>query len=182
MSSTNEQLIYIYIVDADEYQQKKLRESFSQANTEYILRPYDSGEKFMENLLLNPPPKKSLDVVIVDLNLNHKNKQAMNGMNLLYKTKELYPKFNIILVSESGDDFESNRTEALNAGAKAFFKKNDNVYLRVKNIIKGIISQKTLLSKKKASHHAMLTFFVILFGVGALFFLLFKFIPVLFFF
>ena len=106
MSTSNEELIYIYIVDSDEYQQKKLRNNFSDANTEYILRPYTTGEKFMDNLLLNPPPKKALSVVIADFNLNHNNKQAMNGMNVLHKTKELHPNFHIILVSESNDDFD----------------------------------------------------------------------------
>ena len=182
MSTSNEELIYIYIVDSDEYQQKKLRNNFTDANTEYILRPYNTGEKFMENLLLNPPPKKALSFVIVDFNLNHNNKQAVNGMKVLYKTKEMHPDFHVILVSELNDDFEANRAEALNAGARGFFKKNDNIYLRVRNIIKGIISKKFLAKKKKASHSVVITFFIILFGVGTLFYLLYRIFPKLFFF
>ncbi|NOZ45949.1 MAG: response regulator, partial [Chlorobi bacterium] len=116
MASNADELIYIYIVDSDEFQQKKLRTSFLEAKTNYILRPYTSGEKFMDNLLLNPPPKKALSIVIVDLDLNHNDKQAMNGMNILYKTKELHPEFNIIMVSESNENFENNKIEALNAG------------------------------------------------------------------
>ncbi len=182
MSTNNEELIYIYIVDVDEYQQKKLRSKFTEANTEYILRPYSSGEKFMDNLLLNPPPKKALSIVIVDYNINQNNKQAMNGMNVLYKTKEQHPEFNVIVISESSDNFESIKTEALNAGATAFFKKNDNVYLRVRNIIKGMISKNYLSKKKKVSHNAIIAFIIVLFGVSTLFFLLFKLFPKLFYF
>lgn len=182
MATKSNNLIYIYIVDADEYQQKKLRNKFSEANTSYILRPYAEGEKFMDNLLLNPPPNKSLAIAIVDFNINQNNKQAISGMTLLQKTMEIHPEFKVIVVTESDDNFESTKTEVMNAGATAFFKKNDNVYLRVRNIIKGIISKSMLQKKQKVSHNAIITFVIVLFGLSTLFYFLFRMFPKLFYF
>ncbi|MCF8295604.1 MAG: response regulator [Bacteroidales bacterium] len=152
----------IYIVDDNELDLKVLAQEF-ELRTNYHVKAYTSGESFLKDLISNPPDKKQTVIIILDYALNTINIDAKNGIELLKTVKEINREYEVILISKTSD--QDMITTALHFGAVNIVKKNENVYLRLQNNIKWILSQRDLRRKRLEMIKTIISFLIILFLV-----------------
>jgi len=101
------------------YTQRFRRETES---GEFLLHFAFSGEEALDFMKgLNP-----FDLVLI---MSDINMPGMNGLDLLRKTKMLYPQLKVMMISAYGD--EANRSDATESGADNFITKPvDFAYLK----------------------------------------------------
>jgi len=155
----------IYIVDDNELDLKVLAQEF-ELRTNYDVKGYKSGESFLKDLISNLPQKGQMVIVILDYELNTMNIDAKNGVELLKTIKEINREYEVILISKTSDP--DMITSALHFGAVNIVKKNENVYLRLQNNIKWILSQREL-KKKRIEMLKSIAFFILLLMITTLF-------------
>lgn len=78
---------------------------------------FEDGEKCIDNMLLLP------DVVLLDYHLNSKNNQAMNGLEVFKKIKQLNPDVKVIVLS--GQDDSEIFLKLIKHGLRDYVMKND---------------------------------------------------------
>lgn len=126
---TEELKIKIFLVDDDPLYLKALENEFKE-NPAFEVITFATGEDCLGHLSSKP------DIIVLDYFLNSKNKDALNGLQILIKIKEISPDFNVIMLSAY-----ENVEVALNCmkyDAFNFIVKNETAFLRLKHSIKQI--------------------------------------------
>jgi len=100
----------------------------------------------------------------------------MNGLEILEATKQINRNIEVVMLT--GQDEGSIGSYVIKSGAYAFIPKNENIHLRINNIIMGIISQKRLVQKRSSFYFSLkiLIGFLILIILFWIFFQLFFYI------
>ena len=152
-------IVSIYIVDDNGLDAEVLAQEF-ELNTPYEIKQYNSGERFLKDLVTNPPPKRSIVIIVIDYQLNTTNIEAKNGIEVLKTVKEINHDYEVIMISSHPD--VDIVTSALHYEAVTFVKKNENLFMRIQNNINWIISKKLLKRKKKDSLRTIYVFGAVL--------------------
>ena len=150
--------IIIYIVDDKKLDAEVLAQEF-EMNTNYRLHLFNSGEQFLRDIIVNPPPKKSIVIALIEYQLNYSNIDAKDGIEILKTLKEINHDYEVIMTSSKPD--VDIVTSALHYEAVTFVKKNENYFLRIQNNINWIVSKKILKRKRMASLSTILIFIVV---------------------
>jgi DNA-binding NarL/FixJ family response regulator len=137
----------IYLVDHDPAFILTVNKSID--NTEkYNIRTFNSGEKFIAHL--KGLKFKNNDIYIVFLGYKYFDEGSntlMNGIEVLEATKVVNKDIEVVMLT--GPDEGSYGSYVMKCGAYTFIPKNENIHLRINNIIMGIISQKRLTQKRR---------------------------------
>lgn len=162
--------VNVHLVDDDEFYLKIFKNKF-QTTTDYVVHTYSCGEDFLKELKQNPIPGNQKHVVILDYYLRTKaNQDALDGNEVLREIKLLYPDMDVIMLS--GTNEEAIVDKAIELGAFAFIKKNENSFLRIHNNIKRSLSKNRLKKREKSTKLIMLTFLSVAVIVIGLFFIM----------
>lgn len=147
MFGKKEKRVVLYIVDDDELH-LKIIESKIKSSSNYELRLFHSGEQFLNDINVNPIPKKDIVIVILDYYLKARDdNNAKNGIDILKILKETYPWIEVIMLSSS-DDIDV-ATSSMHYGAITYIKKNENSFARIMSNVQWIISRKNLEATKR---------------------------------
>jgi DNA-binding NarL/FixJ family response regulator len=114
----------------------------------YSIISYSSGEKFIAHL--QSTKFGHSDIVIVFLGYKYfdeGNNTLMTGIEILEATKAINKDIEVVMLT--GEDEGSYGSYVMKSGAYTVIPKNENVHLRINNIIMGIISQKRLAEKRR---------------------------------
>jgi DNA-binding NarL/FixJ family response regulator len=79
-------------------------------------------------------PETAADIVILDYHLNTESKNAMNGIDVLKKIKEI--NFKIIVVMLSAEDKLKIAVDCITYGAYEYVVKSETAIIRTQNILK----------------------------------------------
>lgn len=113
----------------------------------YNIETFTSGEKFIEFLSKYKFSKQEVIIVFLGYKyFDEGNNTLMNGVEILEKTKSINKEIEVVMLT--GEDEGSFGSYVMKSGAFAFIPKNENIHLRINNIIMGIISQKRLAQKR----------------------------------
>jgi len=115
----------------------------------YNINTFSSGEKFIA--YLSGIKFKKEDIYIVFLGYKYfdeGNNTLMNGVEILETTKTLNKEIEVVMLT--GEDEGSFGSYVKKCGAYSIIPKNENIHLRINNIIMGIISQKRLVRSRKS--------------------------------
>lgn len=132
----------------------------------YNIDSFTSGEKFI--LYLSDYKFNRNNIYIVFLGYKYfdeGNNTVMNGVEILESTKAINKDIEVVMLT--GDDEGSFGSYVMKSGAYTFIPKNENIHLRINNIIMGIISQKRLIQKRRSFYTSlkMLIGYMLLVGV-----------------
>ena len=89
-------------------------------------------------------PETAADIVILDYHLNTETKNAMDGIDVLKKIKEI--NFRIIVVMLSAEDKIKIAADCIKYGAYEYVVKSETAFIRIQNILKNSL-EKELNSK-----------------------------------
>lgn len=113
----------------------------------YNIETFTSGEKFIEFLSKFKFSKQEVYIVFLGYKyFDEGNNTLMNGVEILESTKEINKDIEVVMLT--GEDEGSFGSYVMKSGAYSFIPKNENIHLRINNIIMGIISQKRLAQKR----------------------------------
>ena len=144
----------IFLVDDDKmfltsmaHQLKQYLKSSAQIKT------FPTGEECLKNL--NP----GKNVVVLDYYLNSQARDAMNGVEVLKKIKQVNPEAEVIMVS--AQDKMEVAIDVMKHGAYDYVIKNDNAFLRTQNAIKNA-SRSMSVSRELKDYKFWVNIFLIL--------------------
>ncbi len=129
--------IVIFLVDDNELYLKSLEIQFREIDAP-VIKTFLTGEACLMNMSLKP------DIIILDYFLNTVNKNAMDGLKTLVKIKDASPSTQVIM--SSANENAEIAVNCLKFGAFDYIVKNENTFVKLKQIIKKIFS---LYSKEK---------------------------------
>jgi len=167
---------FIYLVDHNYDYTNSLKKSIDKPER-YSIDVFTSGEKFIA--FLSKQSFRRNDICIVFLGYKYfdeVNNTLMNGLEILEATKQINRNIEVVMLT--GQDEGSIGSYVIKSGAYAFIPKNENIHLRINNIIMGIISQKRLVQKRSSFYFSLkiLIGFLILIILFWIFFQLFFYI------
>lgn len=114
----------------------------------YNIQSFTSGEKFIAHLSKYKFNVKEIYIVFLGYKyFDEGNNTLMNGVEILESTKSINKDIEVVMLT--GEDEGSYGSYVMKSGAYAFIPKNENIHLRINNIIMGIISQKRLAQKRR---------------------------------
>jgi DNA-binding NtrC family response regulator len=126
------------------------------------IKIYNTGEECLSNIHLNP------SIVVLDYYLDSNHYDAMNGMKILKKIKQANPKTKVIILS--GQTNVDVALDTIKYKAYDYVSKNENAFLRIKNIVENIIgdiqtSKKVINENKKYTtiNIGIIAFLILLF-------------------
>ena len=137
---------YIYLVDHNPEFTGAIHKSIDNPER-YSIESYSSGEKFIAHIKSIKFNKK--DIIIVFLGYKYfdeGNNTLMNGIEILEATKAFNSEIEVVMLT--GQDEGSYGSYVKKCGAYDIIPKNENIHLRINNIIMGIVSQKRLALKR----------------------------------
>lgn len=120
----------------------------------YNIKTFTSGEKFIS--YISEIKFNRNDIYIVFLGYKYfdeGNNTLMNGVEILESTKALNNEIEVVMLT--GEDEGSYGSYVMKSGAYAFIPKNENIHLRINNIIMGIISQKRLAQRRHSLNNSL---------------------------
>ncbi|MHC1705237.1 MAG: response regulator [Tenuifilaceae bacterium] len=166
----------IFLVDHNPDYTSSLKKSIENPER-YSIETFTSGEKFIAHI--SELKFKRNDIYIVFLGYQYfdeGNNTLMNGVEILEATKAINKNIEVVMLT--GQDEGSFGSYVMKSGAFTFIPKNENIHLRINNIIMGIISQKRLVQMRTSFIFSLqiLFGFVILFLVFWVIFRLFYYI------
>lgn len=122
--------VSVHMIDDDEMFLTALQHYLQGAlNGQIKTKCFHTGEEFLKNL-----PAEKPDVIILDHFLNSRAPFAMDGMSVLQKIKQLNPKIPVIILS--GQNRIEVALNSLKSGAYDYVIKNDNAFLKIRNMLK----------------------------------------------
>jgi len=137
----------IYLVDHNIGLTSAIRNSIDNPE-KYRIENFTSGEKFLAFISKLKFVRKEIHIVFLGYKyFDEGNNTIMNGVEILEATKALNKDIEVVMLT--GEDEGSFGSYVMKSGAYTFIPKNENVYLRINNIIMGIISQKRLAQKRR---------------------------------
>lgn len=155
------QELSISIVDDDELFCRSLEHYLKERMREPIkIRLFHTGEEFLKNMTADKP-----DIVVLDFMLNGFYPFAMNGRAVLEKIRQADPYLTVIMVS--AQDKIEVALECIKEGAYDYVVKNDNVFLKMQNILKNA-SRTVLISKKLKRYKWWSSAALIFFSIGVI--------------
>ncbi len=114
----------------------------------YNILSFTSGEKFIAYLSGIKFSKNDIYIVFLGYKyFDEGNNTLMNGVEILESTKLINKNIEVVMLT--GEDEGSYGSYVMKSGAYMFIPKNENIHLRINNIIMGIISQKRLIQKRR---------------------------------
>ncbi|HET7818522.1 MAG TPA: response regulator [Bacteroidia bacterium] len=127
----------IFLVDDDDVYLDTLEHNLNKnASGNFILKKYLTGEQCLEELHQNP------DIVILDYQLNTKDKTAMNGIEILKRIKAQNREVQVIMLS--GQDSLEVAVNCIKNGAYDYLIKNESAFVRAAQMIKNLVYNITL--------------------------------------
>ncbi|RPH34554.1 MAG: response regulator [Bacteroidales bacterium] len=113
----------------------------------YNIESFTSGEKFISHLSNYKFSRNEIYIVFLGYKyFDEGNNTLMNGVEILESTKAINKDIEVVMLT--GEDEGSYGSYVMKSGAFAFIPKNENIHLRINNIIMGIISQKRLIQRR----------------------------------
>jgi len=112
----------IFVVDDDEMMAMALEDHLAK-HTLHEVHVFTTGEECIRNLRMQP------DIIILDYNLNSKQKDAANGMKILEDIKKLNKKIPVILLSSQ--DAYSVALQSISKGAAQYVIKNEDAFDKI---------------------------------------------------
>jgi DNA-binding NtrC family response regulator len=135
--------ISVFLVDDNAVFLKTLADSLNERfKSEIQIETFSTGEACLKIIQQNPDTAS--DIVVLDYHLNTDSKNAMNGIDVLKKIKEINPK--IIVIMLSAEDKIKIATDSITYGAYEYVVKSETAFIRTQNILKNSI-EKELNSK-----------------------------------
>lgn len=114
----------------------------------YNIESFTSGEKFIAHLSDYKFNKNEIYIVFLGYKyFDEGNNTLMNGVEILESTKIINKDIEVVMLTGEGEG--SFGSYVMKSGAFAFIPKNENIHLRINNIIMGIISQKRLTQRRR---------------------------------
>jgi two-component system OmpR family response regulator len=117
----------IFIIDDDAVMQTMIRDFLASKYSDSELSVFTSGENALVELYRKP------DVIVLDYHLDVTLKQAMNGIDILKRIKELLP--NVPVIFLSGNDNPTVAANTIQYGAYDYIVKNENAFHRLEIMI-----------------------------------------------
>jgi DNA-binding NarL/FixJ family response regulator len=115
----------------------------------YNIESFTSGEKFISHLSSIKFIHKDIYIVFLGYKyFDEGNNITMNGVEILEATKKINRDVEVVMLTS--EDEGSYGSYVMKSGAYAFIPKNENIHLRINNIVMGIISQKRLAQKQRS--------------------------------
>jgi two-component system OmpR family response regulator len=133
---TNQQTVFL--VDDDAVFLKLLAIDF-QMQTNFKVLTFETGEKCIENLQLQP------DLIILDYHLDGVEKGVMNGIETLDKIKDFNTAIPVIMLS-SQDKIEV-AIDCMHHKAHDYIVKSETAFLKLQNNIQSIFNFKQVEKK-----------------------------------
>ncbi len=133
---TNQQTVFL--VDDDAVFLKLLAIDF-QMQTNFKVLTFETGEKCIENLQLQP------DLIILDYHLDGVEKGVMNGIETLDKIKDFNTTIPVIMLS-SQDKIEV-AIDCMHHKAHDYIVKSETAFLKLQNNIQSIFNFKQVEKK-----------------------------------
>lgn len=162
--------IFIFFVDhSTEYSNSLIRSIENQSD--YEIRSFASGEKFIA--FLNQMTFRKKDIYITFLGyqfFDEGNQTLMNGIEILESAKVINKNIEVVMLT--GEDESEYGSYVMKSGAYTFIPKNENIYLRINNIIMAIISKTRLDQKRiefKISLQLLIGYIILLIITGILY-------------
>ena len=135
--------ISIFLVDDNEMFTKALELSLNEYfKSEIQIESFFTGEDCLK--AIRQTPETAADIVILDYHLNTESKNAMNGIDVLKKIKEINFKITVIMLS--AEDKIQIAADSISCGAYEYVVKTETAFVRIQNILKNSI-EKELNSK-----------------------------------
>ena len=138
---------FIYLVDHNHEFTSAIHKSIDNPER-YNIESFTSGEKFIAHLQKTKFNRSDIFIVFLGYQyFDEGNNTLMNGIEILEATKVINKDIEVVMLT--GQDEGSYGSYVMKCGAYTIIPKNENIHLRINNIIMGIISQKRLAQKRK---------------------------------
>jgi len=148
----------VLFIDHDDSYIRDVLVRFEEVN-KYNVKIYSRSKEFFEDFERIPRSRNEIYIIFLSTNLEtDEDDNQVEVLDVLKKIKEINPFAEVVLYSDNDDI--NTVSAAFHYGAYTFIKKNENIFLRIENNIKGIISQKNFLIQKKASRRFTRLFFL----------------------
>lgn len=174
MVDTSIGLTHIHLVDEHRIYLAEISERF-QNPLKYNLESYSDIATLLDNLETSTTGKKNLHLVFMSVDFEKSEEEVNKMMNAIIRIKELRKNCEVFVLSSQKDENLENRVQ--NIGTRALIQKNENAVLRITNYIKGIISEKNLERKRKATIFSIKILFYFILAVAAITLILFLIYP-----
>ncbi|MGP8215247.1 MAG: response regulator [Bacteroidia bacterium] len=130
--------ISVFLVDDNEVFLKTLIFFLNeQFKSEIQIESFSTGEDCLKKIQQNP--EAATDIVILDYHLNTESNNAMNGIDILKKIKNINSK--IIVVMLSAEDKLKIATDCITNGAYEYVVKSETAFIRTQNILKNSLEK-----------------------------------------
>lgn len=127
----------VFLVDDDNVYLDTLEHNLNKNSPGNItIKKYLTGEQCLKELHQNP------DIVILDYQLNTKDKTAMNGIEILKRIKSQNRDVQVIMLS--GQDSLEVAVNCIKNGAYDYLIKNESALVRAAQMIKNLVYNITL--------------------------------------
>ena len=123
----------VFVVDDDPMFMAMLREHLTEQNTDFEIHSFDSGEKCLEKLDLNP------QIVVLDYLLDSVNQEAANGLEILKEIKAKDEDIHVIILSGQGRFGLAAQT--LMKGAYDYVIKEQDAFEKINQMIQRILEE-----------------------------------------
>lgn len=142
-------LVYVYFVDRNRTFFPQVKERL--ANEEkYTVHLFSTTEILYDHLKTLNPDDTSTNIIFLNTeNAHYGNSGTEKLIENVKKIKSIHQVFNIFVLTNQKDLNTLN--DLTTAGALRIIPKNDNSVHRIINYIKGLISEKNLEKKRKAT-------------------------------
>ncbi len=137
---------------------------------------FTSGEKFISFISERSFRKNDIYIAFLGYQfVDEGNQTLMNGIEILEATKVIHSDFEVVMLT--GENEGEYGSYVMKSGAHSFIPKNENIHLRINNIIMSIISKKRLAQKKRAfliALQILIAYIVLIIAVGVIYTLFFS--------
>ncbi len=167
-------LTHIHLVDEHRIYLSEITEGF-QNPLKYNVESYSDIDTLFENLKTAATGKKNLHLVFMSVDFEKSEEEVKKTLDSISRIQNLRRNSEVFVLSSQKDENLENKV--CNFGARALIQKNENAVLRITNFVKGIISEKNLENKRKATIFSVKVLFYFLLAVAAITLILFLVFP-----
>jgi two-component system OmpR family response regulator len=140
--ATKDKINRVFLVDDDEMYLHTLEHNLKKnLDSTVALKTFPTGEECLKELDQSP------DIIVLDYELNTKDKTAMNGIEVLKKIKSINPNIQVVMLS--GQDNLEIAVNCLKNGAHDYVIKSESAFVRTTHLVKNIIYNLNLKREAK---------------------------------
>jgi two-component system, OmpR family, response regulator len=122
----------VFLVDDDETILDSLENHLQKERIRGVaFKKFSTGEQCLQELHQKP------DIIILDYYLNSKNKNAMNGIEVLKKIKSSARNTEVLMLS--GQDSLEVAVNCIKNGAHDYIIKNESAFVRAAHLLKNLV-------------------------------------------